>query len=136
MTFHTRYILSAAVLVALSLCGCGKTDQKSGRPEVDDAPAEDLHGAATKAMLYEFRAKVRKRGVGAVKTDLPQILESFESLEKRPVGEHLDTYKQIAEKLKGMEGSTSKEAAVKTANEIGVLADKLPGKAHPNPQVE
>jgi hypothetical protein len=132
------YALLLAILFANSF-GCS-SGQPSGRPDIDAIPDEELHGASTKAMLYEFRAKVKKRGVKAAKDELPVLLESFEGLEKRPVGQHLDTYKQIAEKLQALNGTLagnpSADAVTKAANEIGALADKLPGKADPNPLVE
>jgi len=128
----------AVLLLTLSVFGCGSS-QPSGRPDLDAIPREELHGASTKSMLYEFRAKVRKYGVNAAKQELPQLLEGLENYEQQPVGQHKDTYKQIFEKLKALQGtlaSASKDAAIKAADEIGTLADKLPGKANPNPQVE
>jgi len=138
-----KAVVHASLLLALAiapgLCGCG-SGQPSGRPDLDAIPDEELHGASTKGMLYEFRAKVRKRGVAAAKTELPSLLEGFKDYEKQPVGKHKDTYRQIAEKLKTLEGtlaaSPTKDTVVKAADEIGTLADKLPGKANPNPQVD
>ena len=56
------------------------------------------------------------------------------------LGAHKETYKQIYEKLKALEGtlagSPTKEAVVKVVDDIGALADKLPGKANENPSVE
>lgn len=128
----------AAVAIAAGLSGC--SGQRSGRPDLDAIPDEELHGASIKALLYDFRAKVRKYGAAGAKKELPAVLEGFQDYEKQPVGKHLDTYRQIAEKLKALDttlaGSPSKDAVVKTADEIGSLADKLPGKANPNPQVE
>lgn len=128
-----------AIAIYLSSAGCG-SGQPSGRPDLDAIPDEELHGASTKGMLYEFRAKVRKRGVPAAKAELPSLLESFKDYEKQPVGKHKDTYREIAEKLKALESSLatspSKDAVVKAADEIGTLADKLPGQANPNPQVD
>ncbi len=128
-----------ALVIGLALCGCG-SGQQSGRPDLDAIPDEELHGSSTKGMLYEFRAKVRKRGVQAAKAEVPVLLESFADVEQQPVGGHLDTYRQIAAKLQELQttlaGSPTKEAVVKAAEEIGTLADKLPGTADPNPQVE
>jgi len=130
-------IFLATSAIALCLAGCG---QRSGRPDLDAIPAEELHGASTKGLLYEFRAKVRKYGVTAAKKELPTVLEAFADYEQQPIGSHKDTYRQIAEKLKALEttlaGSPTKDAAIQAADEIGALADKLPGKANPNPQVE
>jgi hypothetical protein len=130
--------LLAALAVVAGISGC--SGQRSGRPDLDAIPDEELHGASTKALLYEFRAKVRKYGATAAKKELPTLLESFQDYEKQPVGKHLDTYRQIVEKLKALEtalaASPTKDAVVKAADEIGALADKLPGKANPNPQVE
>ena len=132
-------VLLAALVIALSICGCG-SGQPSGRPDLDAIPDAELHGASTKGMLYEFRAKVRKRGVPAAKQELPMLLESFAGYQQQPVGKHLDTYRQIADKLKALQStlaaSPTKDAVVKAADEIGALADKLPGQANPNPQVE
>lgn len=85
-----------------------------------------------------FRAKLCKRGVTAAKQDLPILLEDVINYEKQPVGSHAATYKEIVDKLKAMEASldsASKDSVVKAANEIGALADRLPGKANENPQV-
>jgi hypothetical protein len=119
--------------------GCSGAQPPSGRPEVEGVSDEEHFGAASKALLYEFRAKVRKRGVDAAKQALPQVLESFDGYEQRKLPDSAATYKEIVEKLKALEGSlasASKDAVVKAAEEIGTLADKLPGKADPNPQVE
>ena len=130
-------LLWAAVMVLGS--GCSESQPSSGRPEVEDVSAEVHFGAASKAVLYELRAKVRKRGVAAAQQDLPQVLESFEGYEQRKLGDSTATYKEIVEKLKALEGSlgsASRDAAVKAVDEIGALADKLPGNANPNPEVE
>src|SRR5262245_34723662 len=125
-------VLLAVLAIALGAGGCG--GKHTGRPDLDAIPDEELHGASTKGLLYEFRAKVKKRGVAAAKQDLPVLLESFQDYEKQPVGKHVETYRQIAEKLKALESSLaaapSKDAVVKAADEIGALADKLPGKAN------
>jgi hypothetical protein len=132
-------LLVFALLIATSLPGCGP-DAPPARPEILNAPAEDLHGAAQKAILYEFRAKVRKHGVSGARRELPNMLETFESYEAAPVGNHGDTYKQIYEKLQALEttlaGAPTDEQVKQAAEEIGTLADKLPGKANENPQVE
>ena len=125
-------------LTALLVLGCSK-GQSSGRPDIDAMPEVELRGAATKASLYEFQAKVRKRGVSAAKQDLPELIEGLEGYETLKLGEHNATYKQIVEKLKAMQsslGSATKDSAVKAADEVVALADKLPGKATKNPQVE
>jgi hypothetical protein len=127
------------VLAAMAL-GCGGSGQSSGRPDLDAIPEIERRGEAVKADLYQFRAKVRKRGVNAVKQDLPDLLPTFENYEKLKLGEHAETYKQIFEKLKALEGSLasspSKDAVVKAVDEIVAIAEKLPGKADPNPIVE
>ena len=126
------------IVAALLVMGCSK-GQPSGRPDIDAIPEVELRSAATKAALYEFQAKVRKRGAQAAKQELPDLIEGLEGYEKLKLGEHKETYKQIVEKLKAMQGSVataSKEAAIKDADEIGALADKLPGKAEKNPKVE
>jgi hypothetical protein len=132
-------MLVFALPIATGLPGCG-SDAPPARPEILNAPAEDLHGAAQKAILYEFRAKIRKHGVAGARQELPNMLESFESYEAAPVGNHGDTYKQIYEKLQALEttlaGSPTDEQVKQAAEEIGTLADKLPGKADENPQVE
>ena len=67
------------------------------------------------------------------------MLEGFEGYEQRKLGEHTATYKEIFDKLKALEGSlasANRDAVVKAADEIGTLADKLPGKANPNPEVD
>jgi hypothetical protein len=136
---HTCWLPAAALLISLCAFGCSSS-QPSGRPDLDAIPREELHGASTKSMLYEFRAKVRKRGAAAAKQELPQLVESLQDYEKQPVGQHKETYKQIFDKIKSLEtalaASPSKDAVVKAADEIGTLADKLPGKANPNPSIE
>jgi hypothetical protein len=127
-------------LTSLLAVGCG-SGQKSGRPDIDAIPEEELRGAAVKQSLYEFRAKVRKRGVSAAKADLPDLLESLQGYEKLKVSPaYKDTMKQIVDKVQAMQGdlggSATKESVTKTADEIGALADKLPGQAHQNPSVE
>lgn len=129
----------AGIALLTSAAGCGGSKQSSGRPEVENVSDEEHFGAASKAALYEFRAKVRKRGVAAAKQELPQLLESFDGYEKRKLGASASVYKEIVEKLKAVEGtlaSANRDAVVKAADEVGTLADKLPGKANPNPEVE
>jgi len=132
--------IAALFVGALSL-GCGGSGQTSGRPDIDAIPEAELRGAATKATLYEFRAKVKKRGVAVAKQEVPELLEQYSSYDKLKVGQdYKDTMKQIVEKLTALQGTLSssptKDAVVKAADEIGTLADKLPGKANPNPVVE
>jgi hypothetical protein len=133
------HVLGICVLLA-AVAGCGSGGQPSGRPDIDAIPEIELRGSATKASIYEFRAKVKRRGVNAAKAEVPLLLESLEGYEKLKLGEHTATYQQIVEKLKALQGtlasSPSKDAVTKAADEIAALADKLPGKADPNPQVE
>jgi hypothetical protein len=134
-----RYCSLVLVLFSAYLSGCS-SGQRSGRPDIDAIPEVELRGSADKKDLYEFRAKVKKRGVPAAKQDLPDLLASLENYEKFKLGEHKETYKQIVDKLKAMQadlaGSPSKESVSKAADEIGALADKLPGTANANPTVE
>jgi hypothetical protein len=125
--------------MAITSIGCSGSKQSSGRPEVESVSDEEHFGASSKALLYEFRAKARKRGVAAAKQELPQLLESFDGYEKRKLGQSAATYKEIVEKLNALQGtlgSANRDTVVKAADEIGALADKLPGKANPNPEVE
>ena len=129
------------IVIALSVVGCGSGRQPSGRPDIDAIPEEELRGSGAKADLYQFRARVKKRGVAAAKQDLPDLLETLSSYERLKVGkEYKDTMKQIVDRLTALQtelnGSPTKESVVKAAEEVGTLADKLPGKADPNPQVE
>jgi len=131
---------AALFLLALLVVGCG-SGQKSGRPDIDAIPEEELRGAAAKASLYEFSAKVKKRGVSAAKADLPDLLEGLQGYEKLKVGKaYKDTVKQIVESSQALQvelgSSATKESVTKAADEIGVLADKLPGTANANPSVE
>ena len=130
-------LVSMLATVLFTACSSG---QKSGRPDIDAIPEVELRGAADKKDLYEFRAKVKKRGVAAAKQDLPDLLAGLEHYEKFKLGAHKETYKQIVEKLKALQsdlaGSPTKESVGKAADEIGALADKLPGKANSNPTVE
>jgi hypothetical protein len=136
-----RASLTLLLLTVVSIVGCGSRGQKSGRPDIDETPEEELRGAAVRANIYEFRAKVKKRGISAVKADLPELIEGLEGYEKLKVGKNYkDTMKQVVEKLKALQteltGSPTKESVTKTADELGTLADKLPGKADTNPSVE
>jgi hypothetical protein len=129
--------LAVAALAGVST-GC-TSSQPSARPEIDAISKEDHYGTATKRLLYEFRAIVRKHGVNGAKRELPIVLENFDGYEQQALGQHAATYKEIVEKLKALEGTlgaASREAAIAAADEIGALADKLPGTADPNPMVE
>ena len=132
-------VLWLAVTGSQLLPGCG-TAENSARPEIDAVSAEEHFGTSSKRLLYEFRAKVRKNGVNAAKQDLPDLLEEISTYEQRRLPKDKDTYKEIVEKLKALQsklgGSPSKDEVVKAAEEIGTLADKLPGKADANPVVE
>lgn len=132
---HWNHLL-AAVVGCVLFVGCGGDDPMAARPDIAAISMEEHYGASVKSMIYEFRAKVRKRGATAVNQELPLLLENLEGYEQQPLGDHAATYKEIVEKLKAMSGATSKDAAVKAANEVGTLADKLPGKANDNPVVE
>jgi hypothetical protein len=118
--------------------GCG-SDSASARPDIDAVSDAEHFSKAIKVTLYEFRAKVRKHGAAAAQKELPALLESLEGYEKRELGEHAATIKEIVDKLKALEGSVAsanRDAAIKAADELGALADKLPGDANPDPQVE
>lgn len=125
------------MLLALFASGCSND---VARPDIAAQPKEDLFGAAIKSQLYEFRAKVRKRGAAAAKQELPGLLENLQGFEKQPLGTHKETYQQIMDKLKSLQttvaGAAKNDAVIAAANEIGTLADKLPGKANDNPVVE
>jgi hypothetical protein len=133
------WLRRGVLLLTVAAAGCG-SDQPPARQDILDAPEDELHGASTKGMLYEFRAKVRKHGVQAARQEVPILLENFAGFENAPVGDHLETYKQIDEKLKALEttlaGAPTDEQVKQAAEEIGTLADKLPGKAEENPEVE
>jgi hypothetical protein len=132
--------LVVALVTLLGAGGCGGGGQSSGRPDLDATPEADRRAAATKAELYVFCAKVKKRGANAAKQDLPDLLESLAAYEKLKLGAHQETYKQIVEKLKALQsligGSPAKPALDAAVEEIKKLAEKLPGNADANPQVE
>ena len=136
---RAHFCLIASILATACLTGCS-SGQKSGRPDIDAIPEVELRGASDKKELHEFRAKVKKRGVSAAKQDLPDLIASLENYEKFKLGAHKETYKQIVEKLKAMQadlaGSPTRESVTKFADELGALADKLPGTANANPTVE
>ena len=131
---------SLLLLIAMVAGGCSGGGQPSGRPDLDATPEADRRAAATKADLYDFCAKVKKRGGNAAKQDLPDLLASMEAHEKLKLGAHQETYKQIVEKLKTLQGlisgSPAKPALDAAVEELKKVADKLPGNANPNPQVE
>jgi hypothetical protein len=125
------------LLVTLAASGCGSAEN-SARPDIAAVSDEEHFGRDVKEQLYVFRAKVRKRGASAAKQDLPDLLEGIATYDQRRIA-NKEVYKEIVEKLKALEGklsAASKEELVKAADEIGALADKLPGKAEPNPMVE
>lgn len=126
-----------SLLITALLIGCG-SGQKSGRPDIDAIPEIELRGAATKNALYEFRAKVRKRGANAAKQDLPDLMENIQAHEKLKLGQHSATYKELAEKLKAVQAELggSKDAILKKVDEAVAVAEKLPGQANDNPVVE
>jgi hypothetical protein len=129
----------AAWLVGLAVVGCSSR-QKSGRPDIDEIPEIEHRGKATKNALYEFRAKVKKRGVAAAKQDLPDLLENIQAHEKLKLGAHNATYKELAEKLQALQsqlgGSPTKDAVLKSIDEICTVGEKLPGEANKEPVVE
>jgi hypothetical protein len=126
-------------LLLLPLAGCGSSTP-SVREDIAKQSPEELYGASIKSLLFEFRAKVRKRGVAAAKKEAPLVLENLAGYEQQPVGQHLETLKKIEDTLKDLEkragGKMTKEEAVSSADMIGDLAAKLPGKANENPRVE
>jgi hypothetical protein len=131
---------SFLLVAILAAGGCGGGGQPSGRPDLDATPEAERRAAATKADLYDFCAKVKKRGANAAKQELPDFLASMEAHEKLKLGAHQETYKQIVEKLKALQGliggSPAKPALDAAIEELKKIADKLPGNANPNPQVE
>ena len=135
---HGGKCLSFLLLVLLGV-GCG-SEGPPARPDIEETPEADLRGASAKALLYEFRAKVRKHGAKGVQQELPVLLENFEGYPQIAGEEQKATYQEIWDKLKAMEasvgGSPGKDELVRQVDEIGTLADKLPGKADPNPIVE
>src|SRR5689334_17532987 len=132
----SRHVLSrvvACLFVAGLAVGCG-SGRRSGRPDIDAIPEIELRGGATKNALYEFRAKVKKRGVAAAKQDLPELLENIQAHEKLKLGAHNATYKELAEKLQALQsqlgGSPNKDAVLKSIDEICTVGEKLPGEAN------
>jgi len=71
---------------------------------------------------------------------LPEILETIEAHDKLKLGPHNATYKEIASKLKALQGelsgSATKESVAKSLDDICAVAAKLPGTANENPTVE
>jgi len=133
------FLSGAVVLLLLGSSGCSS----SGPPAREDIlamPKDELYGASMKGLVYEFRAKFRKHGIPAAKEALPVLLENFDGFEKQDVGSHLETYQQIVDKLQSLqttlEGSPTREAVSEQVDDIGSLADQLPGEADPNPRVE
>ena len=134
-----RCLVLAAAWSLLGAAGCGSADN-SARPDIAAIPDEEHFANDTMGQLYVFRAKVRKRGVEAAKQDLPDLLEGVATYEQRRITKGKETYKEIVDKLKALQAklasSPSMDDVVKAAEEIGTLADKLPGKANANPSVE
>lgn len=123
----------------LALAGCGSSTP-SVREDIAKIPPEEHYGTSVKNMLYELRAKVRKRGVPAAKKEIPLVLENLQGYEQQPLGQNLETMKKIEQILKDTEkklgGSVTKEEVVDAANTVADLGSKLPGKANENPRVE
>jgi hypothetical protein len=132
-----RSFLTGLLLLPLAGCGSGAP---SGREDIAKIPPEEHYGSSVKNLLYEFRAKVRKRGVPAAKKEIPIVLENIQGYEQQPLGQNLETMKKIEQLLKDTEkklsGSITKEEVVDVANTVADLASKLPGKANENPRVE
>jgi hypothetical protein len=126
-------------LLLLPLAGCGSSSG-SVRDDIAKIPPEEHYGASVKNLLYEFRAKVRKRGVAAAKKEIPMVLENIQGYEQQPLGQNLETMKKIESILKDTQkrlaGSMTKEEVVDAANTVADLGSKLPGKANENPRVE
>ena len=138
----SRHILSRFVgllLIGSVLVGCG-SGRRSGRPDIDAIPEIEHRGGATKNAIYAFRARVKKNGVNAAKQDLPDLLENIEAHQKLKLGEHVATYKELGDKLKALQGelsgSPSKDAVLKSIDDICAVAEKLPGQANKEPTVE
>jgi hypothetical protein len=128
-----------AGMLLLSLAGCGGPTTPV-REEIEKISPAEHYGGSVKNMLYELKAKVRKRGVAAAKKEIPLVLENLQGYEQQPIGEHLETMKKIEQILKDTEkklaGQMSKEEAVSAADTVADLGAKLPGKANENPRVE
>ena len=125
-------------LLLLPLAGCGSSSG-SVRDDIAKIPPEEHYGSSVKNLLYEFRAKVRKRGIPAAKKEIPMVLENLQGYEQQPLGQNLETMKKIEQILKDTEkklGSMKKEEVVDAANTVADLGSKLPGKAIENPRVE
>jgi hypothetical protein len=131
------FFTAGIVLVSV---GCGGGVQKSGRPDVDAIPEIEHRGRAAKDSIYEFRAKVKKRGVPAAKQELPELISVIEAYSNLKLGEHTQTFKDLLAKLKELEtllaGTPSKDAVVKVVEEAAAIVGKLPGTANENPVVE
>jgi len=122
----------------LTALGCG-----SGAPARQDVlatPADEHFGGVIKGMLYVLCAKIEKRGVKGAKEGVPEVLENMQGFEKKALGSHRETYRQIDQKLKDLDtqlnGSPSDAALKQAAEELRGLASKLPGKADETPKVE
>jgi hypothetical protein len=133
--FSLLFAMSAVAM--FSGCGGG---QPSGRPDIDAIPEIEHRGRAVKDSIYEFRAKVKKRGVNAAKQELPELMPVIEAYQNLKLGEHTQTIKDLYAKLKELEGalagSPTKDAVLKTVEEAAAIAGKLPGDANENPIVE
>jgi hypothetical protein len=138
MSVRAQVLVAMTIFIAALAVGCGG-GQKSGRPDIDEMSKDEIQGSADKARIYELRAKIKKRGGNAVKDELPDVIENLAGYVRRPVSaQYKETMKQIVEKLQALQGELggSKDAVLKSADEIAALADKLPGKADTNPTVE
>jgi hypothetical protein len=134
---RTAFALFALCLIPLaSGCGSGET----ARPDVLQIPADEHFGGTIKSMLYVLSAKMEKRGVKGAKAGLPEVSENMQGYEKKALGSHGETYRQIDQKLKDLDsllkGSPNDAAVKQAAEELRGLASKLPGTADENPKVE
>jgi hypothetical protein len=129
----------ACGLLAAFCAGCGSGGPPA-REDVLAIPDEEHYSVSTKNMIYEFCAKVRKRGVKGAQQGLPEVLENMEGYDKQPLGKHADVYRQIDNKLQEikslLDGTPNVQALRQAVEELDEITDQLPGKAVENPAVE
>jgi len=118
------FSLLVLVLPALILAGCGKP------PSADPRYVEPTAGFAD---FVRRDVAGLKGGEGGVAATLDEFLENMEGYEKKPLGEHKDTYDAImkaAGDLKRLkDGKAGRAELLKKIDEMIGLTRKLPSAA-------
>ncbi len=124
----TRWaVVLSASLALVGLVGCGSSSDVPapgmGAPEVE-------YAKSVKALVADLAQSYKQAGLDGLKSGIEGAVENMEAYEENPVGEHEETYKQIAEGVQSLQqllqGSPKKSEVEAKLKELQSLADKLP----------